>query len=541
MAMSNRTKAHLGTETSGLPVRLAQLRPLHLRQLLGETMPSKLSRAERKRAEEALQASETRYRRLFETAKDGILLLDAVSGKIADVNPFLIELLGYTREELLEKKLWEIGPFKDVVASQTAFLELQRRKYIRYEALPLETKQGARVAVEFVSNLYEVNGKKVIQCNVRDISEGMQAKDNLRKANAELLTLVGELRKHDREMKQINHMNDLLQTCKTHAEAYRVIALAAGELFPGPSGGLAILHDSGQHLETFARWGDEPLLELVFPLEDCWAMRRGQPHEVADPQARVICRHFVHPPQAGYLCLPLVVRGETLGLFYLDLPAGMSPEQALSWRQLAVTVSEGIKLSLSNLKLREIMREQATHDPLTGLFNRRYLDDTLARELIHAQRHNNPTSIAMLDIDHFKRFNDTFGHEAGDLVLRELGSVLRANARKSDIACRFGGEEFVLVLLDSPLEASRQHLEKICSQVKALQVRYDEQLLGTLTLSVGIVEASEHDLAAEELLRAADKALYAAKRAGRDRIVAFGDLLEINRETRAPILVTHPV
>lgn len=482
---------------------------------------------ERKRAEAAIIESEIRYRRLFETAKDGILLLDADSGQITDVNPFLIELLGYTLEELLGKELWEIGPFKDAVASQTAFRELQQKNYIRYEELPLQSKYGERIEVEFVSNLYEVNGKKVIQCNVRDISERMRTKDSLHKANEELSALVIELQKHDREMRLINRMNDLLQACKEQEEANQVIALAVGELFTGQSGGLAILHASGQYLETFARWGDEPLLESIFSLEDCWAMRRGQQHEVADPQASVICRHFVHPPTTGYLCLPLVVQGETLGLLYLDIPAGMNHEHATSWKQLVVTVGEGIKLSLSNLKLREIMREQATHDPLTGLFNRRYLDDTLPRELTHARRHNTQTCLAMLDIDHFKSFNDTFGHEAGDLILRELGRVLNENVRKSDIACRFGGEEFVLVLLDSTLEASRQHLERICMHVKELQIRYGEQLLGTMTLSVGLIEAVNDDLTSDELLRAADKALYAAKRGGRDRIVASRDLVLI--------------
>ena len=470
------------------------------------------------------EISESRYRRLFETAKDGILLLDAVSGEITDVNPFLIELLGYTYAELLGKKLWEIGPFKDAVANQAAFQELQQEKYIRYEELPLETKDGESVEVEFVSNVYDVYGKDVIQCNIRDISERKRTKDSLRKANEELSALVVELQKHDREMRLLNRMNDLLQACKTQEEAYQVIALAVGELFSGLSGGLAILHDSGQYLETFARWGDDALLESVFSLEDCWAMRRGQLHEVANPQTSVICRHFVHPPKTGYLCLPLVVQGETLGLFYLDIPVGMSVEQLVSWKQLVVTVGEGIKLSLSNLKLREIMREQANRDPLTGLFNRRYLDDTLPRELMHAQRNNSQTCLAMLDIDHFKQFNDTFGHEAGDLILREFGCVLRENIRKSDIACRFGGEEFVLVLFDSPLETSRQHLERICKHVKDLQVRYGEQLLGTMTLSAGLIDVSDNGLTADDLFRAADEALYAAKGAGRDRIVAYRDL-----------------
>jgi diguanylate cyclase (GGDEF)-like protein/PAS domain S-box-containing protein len=519
--MSKQAESPLNDE---MPVCPVVLKPRHQKRLPGERMLPQTVVARQKGAEQALRDSEARYRRLFETAKDGILLLDAISGQITDVNPFLIELLGYTHEELLGKKLWEIGPFKDVIASQTAFRELQQKQYIRYEELPLETKHRERVDVEFVSNLYEVNGKKVIQCNIRDISERMRAKDSLRKANEELSASVDELQKHDREMRLINRLNDLLQACKTQEEAYRVIASAMGELFSGQSGGLAILHASGQYLETFARWGEDALLESIFSLDDCWAMRRGQAHEVTNPQSSVICNHFVRPQKTSYLCLPLVVQGETLGLFHLGIPAGMNFDHATSWMQLVVTVGEGIKLSLSNLKLREIMREQATHDPLTHLFNRRYLDDTLPRELNHARRQNTQICIAMLDIDHFKHFNDTFGHEAGDLILRELGRVLQENVRKSDIACRFGGEEFVLVLLDSALEASRQHLEKICKCVKELQVRYGEQLLGTMTLSVGIVEAPQQDLTAVDLLRAADEALYIAKRAGRDRIVALNDI-----------------
>jgi diguanylate cyclase (GGDEF)-like protein/PAS domain S-box-containing protein len=524
-----KTESPLFTEHTSLPVRMVAVETLPYQPSLGEGIPDKNTIAERIKAEEALRDSETRYRRLFETAKDGILILDAASGQITDVNPFLISLLGYTHEELIGKKLWEIGPFKDIVASQAAFRELQQKQYIRYEELPLETITGKRVEVEFVSNLYEVNGKKVIQCNIRDISERMQTKDKLRKANDELSALVAELQKHEYEMRLINRMNDLLQACKTQEEAYQVIALAASELFTDQSGGLAILHASGQYLETVAGWGKEALLEPIFSLEECWAMRRGQLHKVKDPMTSVMCRHFVRPPTTGYQCLPLVVQGETLGLFFLETPVGISDEQANSREQLVLTVSEGIKLSLSNLKLRVIMHEQATHDSLTGLFNRRYLDDTLPRELSHARRRNTQVSIAMLDIDHFKRFNDTFGHEAGDLILRELGRVLHENIRKSDIACRFGGEEFVLVLLDAPQDASREHLEMIRSKVKELQVRYGDQLLGTLTLSVGLVEAPDLDLTADELLRAADEALYAAKRAGRDRIVVLCDRADITK------------
>jgi diguanylate cyclase (GGDEF)-like protein len=287
---------------------------------------------------------------------------------------------------------------------------------------------------------------------------------------------------------------------------------------------MAVLHDSGQFLETFSRWGAKPLLEDIFALEDCWAMRRGQQHEVTDPEINMLCHHFTKTPTSGYLCLPMVVQGEMLGLFHLETPTGMSPDQAINWKQKAVTVTEGVKISLSNLKLRELMHRQANHDPLTGLFNRRYLEDTLPRELNQARRKNDPVSVAMLDIDHFKKFNDSYGHEAGDLILRELGHLFKENLRKSDIACRYGGEEFVIVLFDSTQKESLKRFETIRELINSLQLRYRDQLLGRMTVSIGLAEAIDNTMTAEELVTAADKALYAAKRAGRDCIIVFSEL-----------------
>ena len=141
---------------------------------------------ERQRAEQALQISEVRYRRLFETAQDGILILDASTGQITDVNPYLIKMLGYPKEDFVGKKLWEIGSFKDSEASKSTFLELQNQGYVRYEDLPLETSDERRVAVEFVSNVYEVGDKKVIQCNIRNITRRKEAEATVRQLNAEL-------------------------------------------------------------------------------------------------------------------------------------------------------------------------------------------------------------------------------------------------------------------------------------------------------------------------------------------------------------------
>jgi PAS domain S-box-containing protein len=191
--MPSKTKSHLLAENANLRARLAELedkmanRPSGRK---GEVPESDIT--ERKRIEDALKASEVRYRTLFESAKDGILILDADTGRITDANPFLQDLLGYSYGELLGKRLWEIGPFRDIAASQAAFRKLKNKKYIRYDHLPLETKGHRHRHVEFVSNLYLVDGMRVIQCNIRDITARRHAEDRLRKANEALEKRVEE-------------------------------------------------------------------------------------------------------------------------------------------------------------------------------------------------------------------------------------------------------------------------------------------------------------------------------------------------------------
>jgi len=481
--------------------------------------PPRHDKPERRDTGGALKASEVRYRRLFETAKDGILLLDANTGRITDVNPFLEDMLGYSHDELVGKALWEIGPVKDILASQEAMRRLQDEDYIRYDNLPLETKSKHRVQVEFVSNVYLVEGIRVIQCNVRDITERKVAEDGVRKANEELVVLLAEMKQRDHEMSRLNQMNDLLQACATQEEAYEVIALMAGDLFAGHSGFLAMLQPREQRVETVARWGDETAIVPAFALGDCWAMRRGQLHEVIDRAGALVCSHFAGQPASAYLCVPLSVQGETLGLLCLIGSANEAPMGAVK-QQLAVTTGEAIKLSISNLRLRESLREQATLDALTGLYNRRYLDEVLARELHAAVRRRSPLCVTMIDLDHFKRFNDTYGHEAGDTVLRELGHILRVNLRKSDISCRYGGEEFVLVFPDSSLADTCQRVEKIRALVKNLVLRHGDQPATAITVSAGVAQARADGSTPSELLRAADDAMYAAKHAGGDRVEA---------------------
>ncbi len=516
--MSNKKPSQPALENAVLETRSTKGTTEFNTPRLSGSAASNADFSDHEQKQSVLEASEARYRRLFETAKDGILILDGDTGRIVDANPFLQDLLGYPESELIGKALWEIGPVRDIPASQEAMRELQKNEYIRYEDIPLETKAGVRKHVEFVSNVYLVNGFRVIQCNIRDVTERQHAEALAKAASAELLTLVDELQWRDQAMQSLNHLNDLLQSCVTVAEAYRVITIMAGELFPGQNGCLAVLDPTDRQLEVVAHWGRETVIGSAFSLDDCWALRRGQSHEVIDPQVGLVCNHFTQIPQTGYLCLPLTVLGETLGVLCLIDGVAQKSKNHLIQRQLAVTLSETIKFSLANLKLRDELRRQAIHDPLTGLFNRRYLDETLPRELYMAQRRNIPLCIVMFDIDGFKQINDSYGHSLGDSLLRKFGRILREHLRKSDISCRYGGDEFVLVLPDSSIADTHERVEQIRKFIREIKMNYGEKILDAVTLSAGIVQTPEQAVNASELLQMADEAMYTAKQAGRDRI-----------------------
>jgi diguanylate cyclase (GGDEF)-like protein len=185
-----------------------------------------------------------------------------------------------------------------------------------------------------------------------------------------------------------------------------------------------------------------------------------------------------------------------------------------------IMVSEAIKLSLANIQLQESLREQAIRDRLTGLLNRRYLDETLPRELNRCQRRGESLAVAMIDVDHFKRFNDNYGHDAGDAVLQAIGQLLLKTVRASDLACRYGGEELTLILPGADFEVARQRLEKLRSAIIKLRVLYQDGELPPVTVSIGFVVTNGRDFAAAALLKQADTALYRAKEEGRNRVVA---------------------
>lgn len=342
---------------------------------------------------------------------------------------------------------------------------------------------------------------------------------DLQRATSQMAENLETLRRHQRDMASIAKLSDFLQACQSRDEAYPVIAGAARRLFPAESGALALVNES-QELETISRWGEDQILADSFPVEDCWALRTGQVYEAGGPDDGAQCRHFKRRPKGAYICLPLNVLGETTGLLNLSARPGQEIDE--DTHRLMMGFGDVIKLSLSNLKLRESLSEQAIRDPLTGIFNRRYLSETLPREIRRARRDDTHLTIALLDVDHFKAFNDTYGHGAGDVVLKEVGSFLNRSLRAGDIACRYGGEEFLLVLAECDAHEAGARLAQICADLKLKTFAFRKQRLPNITVSVGIAEMADGLNAADPLITAADQALYAAKSAGRDRIETYG-------------------
>jgi diguanylate cyclase (GGDEF)-like protein/PAS domain S-box-containing protein len=363
--------------------------------------------------------------------------------------------------------------------------------------------------------------------SVQDVTERVQADIRLHQANQELGERVRELQQRSREITILSEMGSRLQVCQSADEAYIEISHAAEQLFPTWSGSLCVISASRSAVETVADWGQAVHGERVFTPDDCWALRRGQPQSFRRGERAGACRHIDLAEATESLCVPLMAQGDALGIVTLQMPGGKGQREAMprsseeAERRLAKVLAEQVALALGNLRLRESLRNQSICDSLTGLFNRRYMEESLEREFSRAHRNKSCVAIILMDIDNFKRFNDTFGHQAGDALLRSLGDLLKRTTRGQDIACRFGGEEFAFVLTDSTLTGALQRAEAMRQEVKQLGVEYGGQLLGAITLSMGVAVFPDHGTTMGDVVRAADQALYHAKRKGRDRVSAW--------------------
>jgi diguanylate cyclase (GGDEF)-like protein len=358
----------------------------------------------------------------------------------------------------------------------------------------------------------------------QEIAHRKAAQLQLTESHREIGRLLADARRQTAEITQISELGSLLQACSSREEVFRLIPERLRRLFPGASGCISLLSASKKRVQSVAKWG-VCTADQIFTPEECWALRRGTIHAHPAGGSDPRCAHLLG--EGPSICIPLIANGEAIGTLSVqdDDPQTPTPSTEVGThsfarrRHLAMAVAEHIALAVANLNLRESLRLQAVRDALTGLYNRRYMQEFLDRELHSARRKNRPLAVLMLDLDHFKRYNDNFGHSAGDKALVAVGDALQRSVRVEDVACRYGGEEFTLILPECSLRQATVRAEEIRKRFKECRAQIDGQPADALTVSVGVAAFDETTDRVDLLLQFADEALYEAKRAGRDRVV----------------------
>ncbi len=345
-------------------------------------------------------------------------------------------------------------------------------------------------------------------------------------ASQQLADNLQQIERSSADLQTLGRYTGLLQSCANPEEALDISARTLQALMPNVAGSVYLLRASSDRVENIVSWGS-PLVETAAFLSpsDCWALRRGQPHVIDDLLRDAGCPH-ISRPEPGHCvasaCIPMSAQGVQIGFLFLSGP-GPGPLPRLNIAESAV---EQLSLALSNLRLRESLRLQSIRDPLTGLYNRRYLEESLTREIARCGRRDFPLSVIMLDVDHFKQFNDTHGHGGGDALLAAIGQLLGSRLRGEDIACRYGGEEFTVILPESDSSNALRQAEELRLALSQMSVPFSGKTLPAITISLGVATYPVDGVAGLTLLRKADAALYRAKRSGRNQVLRFDPALD---------------
>ena len=354
---------------------------------------------------------------------------------------------------------------------------------------------------------------------IEDITESRKHLSALRHSHE-------EAQAQERENALIEQMNSYLQVCLSMKETYPVVDYYVRRIFLGCSGAIYLFNDNRTVVEPVVAWGpEEKSLARVLEPTDSWALRQGKVHEIVEGGRGMLCEFLESHPVNGYICSPIIAQGDMIGMLhvqYPEVPEDFSIDEVehhyQARRRLAATTADNLALALVSLKLREALKQQSVKDPLTQLFNRRYMSESLEREFARCRRAKWELSVILIDIDHFKRYNDEYGHDAGDLVIRELSDFIRANLRGEDIACRFGGEEFLLLMPGAKKAEAVRRAEELRTGVKSISVRYQGSRLKNITVSAGVASCPGCGETEQVLFKSVDQALYAAKEGGRDRV-----------------------
>lgn len=321
-----------------------------------------------------------------------------------------------------------------------------------------------------------------------------------------------------REVQLLGELNEWLQSSSSLDELFDMVAKFMSHLLPQGEGSIYVYSNSRDVLDGLAEWNGGSVHDHIRP-DACWGLRRGRTYTYGTSEVNFACDHTEPHDGRPYFCFPILAHGETVGLMHLRARQGVEPDAFRASQKLAQMCAEQISMAIANVRMRDELHERSIRDPLTGLFNRRHMTDALRRMLGTAAKTGGRLAILSLDVDHFKKFNDNFGHDAGDMVLRAVGTAMEQACDGDEIACRAGGEEFFMLLPGLDRKSALARAETLRKAVEAIAVRYGEKTLPRITISGGLAFFPDHGAMPQDLMKVADDALYDAKAKGRNQIV----------------------
>ena len=485
-----------------------------------------------------LNESEKGFRSIFENSVEAIFQFD-MEGNILKVNPSFVSMFGYSGDQdlldsrinfhtnlMVNRDLW--SDLIDLVNSERVVKGFELQLYKKSGAVFWgllnaggihETHRGEVRIEGFLSDINAIKQAQSGQEKIREELETMVARRTV-----ELSTRISELEEQDAQNRYISEMGDMLQSCRSIEETFPVIGQYLRKLFPDDTCSLYLHDSSRQNIDRVLPPVTESDICEPMTNDSCWALRRGKSYHFKELDDELVCDHVGGSFQNGYICNPLIAHGVTIGLLHIMFAGSAGaeednagPDQERKVR-LSLRLADHLSLALANLKLQEELKVKSTQDSLTGLANRRYMEEIMQRQFHRLLRYNSRFSLIMLDVDHFKKFNDNYGHDMGDHVLSELGNYLNKNIRGEDLACRFGGEEFIIIMVDSDTDGAARKAEKIRREVsEKISIPHFSETIH-ITVSAGVATAPEHGRDATELLKSVDNALYKAKANGRNRV-----------------------
>ncbi|MCL9684224.1 diguanylate cyclase [Legionella maioricensis] len=485
----------------------------------------------RKRIEHNNKNFQNRLRKIIESTSDMIAAFD-VDEK------FIIFNDAYQREfKRLSGKTIAIGVRLDDVFSEGTPAQKKLIQTWKNSLNGTEEIKNVEFDIDNETNTYEMSSCFIqndenemigtVQ-TVRNITKRIQDYMVLQKSYESLAKGMTELQNKNNQITLLVDMSDIMLACVSQDELTSVVSNYLQRLLDFASGYLYVMHPSKNYLEVATSWGNPNPQETIFTPDQCWAIKLGRRHHVGLLHNELICPHIksFDEQSSSFLCLPLMAQNDIYGLLYMETKERSNQEFLFDENQrlLINAFAELTALALANVRLRENLRYQSIRDPLTGLYNRRYLDDFLFKQIHQAERSKSSIAILMMDLDHFKKINDTYGHDAGDAVLKELGKIFQNDIRLGDIAARYGGEEFIIMFYNADVEVALRRAESIRQAVTMLHIKYGAQEVGPITISIGVSTYPSDGKSPEELIEAADKALYYVKKNGKNKVALYSEI-----------------